>query len=382
LTNLAPALLCAGTVGLVARSNGGWFPTTWGWAAICLLFVVAAALILLPAAPLGLLDWAFLGGLAGLMVWTALSWIWSESGPLTALEIERSIVYVGGAFALLLVARRESIATALGALLAVAVVLCAHALATRFVPDRITWTNSSVGARLAGVFGYQNALGIVAALGLLLAAGFVADVAERDDARRGRGERSALDPYALFRKQPRRVDLAPDRPRRDGGLHADAPPAARCAGARRDHRRIRDLALVPFEATHPLDRPGRRRPRRALDGRGDIRPDGGFSPGDAAAHAHDDARDRGGVRACIRARAVGLARGHSNGGPVGRRSHPDRAPLQHHEQLANGVLARGRARFRPSPGRRLGRGDVRPGVVPASNGAGERQGRAQQGRGA
>jgi hypothetical protein len=59
MAHLAPGLLCFATVALVARRSGGWFPTTWGWAALALLFVAAAAVILLPALEVGGLDLAF-----------------------------------------------------------------------------------------------------------------------------------------------------------------------------------------------------------------------------------------------------------------------------------------------------------------------------------
>ena len=108
-------------------------------------------------------------------MWTGLSLFWSESPPKTMLELERTVLYLGGVLALLLVARQRSVAAALGGLLAVDVAICGHALATRFVPDHVTWPTSSLGFRLAGVFAYPNALGITAALGLLLAVGFVAD---------------------------------------------------------------------------------------------------------------------------------------------------------------------------------------------------------------
>ena len=85
------------------------------------------------------------------------------------------VLYLGGVLALLLVARRRSVPAALAGLLAVDVALCSHALATRLVPDHVTWPTSSLGFRLAGVYAYPNALGITAALGLLLAVGFVAD---------------------------------------------------------------------------------------------------------------------------------------------------------------------------------------------------------------
>jgi len=168
-------LLCAVTIGLVARNAGGWWPTTWGWGALGLLFVAAAALLLRPRIELGPLDLAFLGGLGALTTWTAVSWLWSESPPSTALEIERTLVYLAAALALLVVAHRRSLAAALGGILAVIVVLSCYALATRLAADVIQQRGSSLGFRLAGVFLYPNGLGIVAVMGLLIALGFVAD---------------------------------------------------------------------------------------------------------------------------------------------------------------------------------------------------------------
>ena len=173
--DLATAALCLATVALIARNLGGWWPTTWGWAALALLFVAAAALILQPTVALGRLDLAMLGSLGALTAWTGLSALWSESPPQTILELERAAMYLGGVLALLLVARRRSVGAALGGLLAADVAICLYALATRLVPDRLDRPGASVGFRLAGVFGYPNALGIIAVLGLLLALGFCAD---------------------------------------------------------------------------------------------------------------------------------------------------------------------------------------------------------------
>ena len=175
LRNLGPAALCAVSVGLIARSAGGWWPTTWGWAALGLLLAAAAALLLQPTISLGRLDLALLAGLGSLTVWTGLSWLWSESPPQAILELERTTLYLAGVSAFLFVARRRSFASTLGGLLAVDVVLCGHALATRLVPDLVGQPSSPFGFRLTGVFLYPNALGVVAVIGLLLALGFVVD---------------------------------------------------------------------------------------------------------------------------------------------------------------------------------------------------------------
>ena len=172
---LPPAALAFLGVGFLARKSGGWWPATWGWAAVAFFFVAAAALLLSSRVALGRLDLALLGALGLLGGWTGLSWLWSESPTRTALELERAVMYAGAVAAMLLLARREAFAAALAALLAVDTAIAGHALLTRFAPDRFANPSPNTGFRLAGFLGYANALGIVAVLGLLLAAGFVLD---------------------------------------------------------------------------------------------------------------------------------------------------------------------------------------------------------------
>jgi hypothetical protein len=174
LRDALPALLVAATVGQLARHFGGWYPSTWGWASVGLLFVAACALILRQDIRLGRLEIALVAALVALTAWTGLSWLWSNSPPRSMLELERTSMYLAGTLAFLVVARRRSFVAILASLLVVDVAICVHALATRLFPDHFV-VPSVLGARLGGVLTYANALGIVAVIGLLLALAFAVD---------------------------------------------------------------------------------------------------------------------------------------------------------------------------------------------------------------
>jgi hypothetical protein len=169
----APALSLAAVASLGAL-DGGYFPREWGWSAIAFLWVAALALALRSEARLGRLELAFLAGLGAYAVWIAASLAWSEDVSQTVLEIERSLAYVGGVFAVIVVTRRRSVAAALGGVLLAVAGLCSYALATRLFPERLGTYNPIAGYRLSVPLGYWNALGILAALGVLLALAFAA----------------------------------------------------------------------------------------------------------------------------------------------------------------------------------------------------------------
>lgn len=176
LLSEAPAPTVVGlTVGLLARDGGGWYPAAWDWAALSLMFIAACALILLRAPTLGRLDVVMLSALAGFTAWTGLSWTWSESPPRSELELERSVMYLAGVLALLLVAKRRSGRLVLACLFLADLAVCAYALATRLFPDWIQPAAGDIKPRLGGVFAYPNALGIAAVIALLLAFGFLVE---------------------------------------------------------------------------------------------------------------------------------------------------------------------------------------------------------------
>lgn len=165
LAPAAPAAAALGTVVYLAGEFGGYFPPTWGWSAVVLLAVAAGTLLLRPILPLKRLDWALLAGLAALAGWTGLSWVWSGTPPESILEFQRAVLYLAGAGALLLLARRSSLAWTVGALLGAAVGYSCYALATRFFPADVPAVYSTWAGRLGGSFAYANALGIFTAMG-------------------------------------------------------------------------------------------------------------------------------------------------------------------------------------------------------------------------
>ena len=152
---------------------------SWGWAGLPLLALVAAALAFGVAVELSVLDGLFLGALAGLAGWTALSLLWTGSVPRTVLECERVLVYLGAAVAGVLLVRRSAVASLVVALWAALVVVVAYGLLTRLFPEQLGSFDPVSGYRLSAPVGYWNALGILAVIGALLALGLAARGASR-----------------------------------------------------------------------------------------------------------------------------------------------------------------------------------------------------------
>jgi hypothetical protein len=165
----------AAFVGIAALggADGGYFPTSWGWSSLAFLWVAAVALLVTRQVRITKLETGFLGGLLALAIWIGASSGWSANVTQTVLEVERTLVYVSGVLMLLLLCRGRSSALLLGGILAGVIVVSAYALATRLFPERLG-TYPIAGNRVSEPLTYTNALGILAAMGALLAVGFVA----------------------------------------------------------------------------------------------------------------------------------------------------------------------------------------------------------------
>jgi O-Antigen ligase len=168
VTAAAPALLVA----LLAFRNGGYFPSQWGLELLAFGLVAVSVLIVALRMELARRDLMFVAGLVGLTGWTLVSVAWSSGPDAPVLSAERDLVYVASAAALVLALSRALVPWLLGGVAAGLVAVCVYALATRLFPGDVGDAGATVsGARLDQPIGYANALGALAALGILLCLG-------------------------------------------------------------------------------------------------------------------------------------------------------------------------------------------------------------------
>jgi len=172
-----PALWAFGgavLIGVLAAAHGGYFPTSWGWSTLAAVWASAMALLLRDRIALTRAELLLVGG-AGLFVgWLGLSIAWSSARVESVEELERALVYLCALVALVALVRRRTVPVLLGATTIAVTLVSAYALATRLFPDRVGQFDSIAAYRLSEPVGYWNALGVLAAIGALLALGLAA----------------------------------------------------------------------------------------------------------------------------------------------------------------------------------------------------------------
>jgi O-antigen ligase len=156
----------------LASANGGFFATSWGWAALAFCWLAALVLLLRAESDVGRLDLAFFALLTLFAGWIWLSATWSQEVPRSILEGERALVALTGVAAAVLVVSRRTSAQLLAGVAGGIALIGTYALATRLFPDKLARFDAVAGYRLEQPVGYWNALGIFSALGVLLCVGF------------------------------------------------------------------------------------------------------------------------------------------------------------------------------------------------------------------
>jgi len=168
---LGVSLVAFVLVVLIGVGHGGYFPTAWGWCVLAFTWIVGLSLTFADRLGLRRIELAFLAALALLTAWTALSIIWSSDVESSVLQVQRAMIYVSAAVAMLLVVRAAAVAHLLGGLLAGVTWLCVLALASRLFPGVPPGVEEVTQKRLAGTISYANTLGLFAVMGALLALG-------------------------------------------------------------------------------------------------------------------------------------------------------------------------------------------------------------------
>jgi O-antigen ligase len=158
-------------VALPGFDNGGYGSSAWAWYTLALASLVAIRALEPGLLALGRPELLMLLALAGLAGWMWVSSAWAVAGSEPGLEARRCVLYVTALLAFVTCASsRSARVLASGILLGIAAVT-AYALV-----DRSTTPNDELeipfqGTRLVGTVGYSNALGVLAAIGIVLAAG-------------------------------------------------------------------------------------------------------------------------------------------------------------------------------------------------------------------
>lgn len=175
---LASGLLLAGPT-VLAFFAGGYFDRSFLWAgAVAWALVVIAALVAARPLPRSRVAWLALGGLAGLVAWTAVSITWTPLRGAAQDDLQRLLLYLGALTAgiALLGGSRATARAVEPALVLGVLVVVGYALSERLLPGLLRFDRSFTAAgRLEQPLTYWNGLGLLAAIGLLLAARIVGD---------------------------------------------------------------------------------------------------------------------------------------------------------------------------------------------------------------
>jgi O-antigen ligase len=167
----APAAVPLVLVPTLGAVQGGFLPDAWVWAGA--LAAWAAALGLTLADRSG--GWLWPGIAIALLLWTLASALWSAEPAQSLLEARRTLVYAAVVLALVVLARRSSTWALVLATHLALTGLIVYALFRYLLGPRVHETFE--GFAISEPLGYSNAVGVLAAIGIVLALG---PLGERD----------------------------------------------------------------------------------------------------------------------------------------------------------------------------------------------------------
>lgn len=184
---LLPLLLLPGLGVLFFGFNaGGYFADGQGVGILVLGFALIALVLFSerPFAGVSLRVAVAAGALAAFALWSLASASWSDAPERALLDFHRCLLYLAAVVLFGAIERTEDrLRWLLRGVLAAIAVIGVVALVTRVLPDVWPTSVDIGGNRLSYPLTYWNALGVLAALGIVLAAGVTADLEEPPAAR-------------------------------------------------------------------------------------------------------------------------------------------------------------------------------------------------------
>jgi len=178
-----PALLVA-----LALDQGGFDPSAWVWSGALAAWAAATAAAAWRELSFSRSDWAWLVSACAVLAWVALSWLWSVRPEQTVLEVRRTIVYAASVLALVVLVRRGAGKHLLVLTHSAITAVVVYALA-RYLTEARSF-DTFEGTLLVQPLGYANALGALAAIGIVLGIGLTA----REPVALGRAAAAATAP--------------------------------------------------------------------------------------------------------------------------------------------------------------------------------------------
>ena len=147
-------------------SQGGFSPDTWVWAGALAAWAAALGVVLGDDAGALRQAWSWLAAIAALLAWTLLSVLWSAHAAQSVLDARRTLCYAAVVLALVVLARPGGDRDLVLATHAAITFLAAYALVRYLFGAH--HAAEFEGYLLAEPLGYANAVGILAALGVIL----------------------------------------------------------------------------------------------------------------------------------------------------------------------------------------------------------------------
>jgi hypothetical protein len=157
--------------------QGGFPPDTWVWAGALAAWAAAIGIVLSNALRAPRAAWTWVAGLCGLLAWTILSTVWSVHRAQSVLDARRTLVYAAVALALVVLARAGATRILVLATEAAIAGVVVYALVRSLLGTRRY--DPFEGYLLSQPLGYANAVGILAAGGILLGLGVAATASSR-----------------------------------------------------------------------------------------------------------------------------------------------------------------------------------------------------------